>query len=98
MGAIVDSVLDNSIAQDLGIQRGDELLTVDGQKMSDMIDYEFYMKSECVTIVIKRTNGELEEIEIEKDYDEDLGIVFQSAVFDRIKPCLNHCIFWHIKI
>lgn len=93
MGAIVDSVLDNSIAQDLGIQRGDELLTVDGQKMSDMIDYEFYMKSECVTIVIKRTNGELEEIEIEKDYDEDLGIVFQSAVFDRIKPCLNHCIF-----
>ena len=51
------------------------------------------MKSECVTIVIKRTNGELEEIEIEKDYDEDLGIVFQSAVFDRIKPCLNHCIF-----
>ena len=93
MGAIVDSVLDNSIAQDLGIQRVDELLTVDGQKMSDMIDYEFYMKSECVTIVIKRTNGELEEIEIEKDYDEDLGIVFQSAVFDRIKPCLNHCIF-----
>ena len=93
MGAIVDSVLDNSIAQDLGIQRGDELLTVDGQKMSDMIDYEFYMKSECVTIVIKRTNGELEEFEIEKDYDEDLGIVFQSAVFDRIKPCLNHCIF-----
>ena len=58
-----------------------------------MIDYNFYMKSELITIEIKKTNGEIEEIEIEKDFDDDLGIVFESAVFDRIKPCLNHCIF-----
>lgn len=93
MGAIVDSVLENSIAQDLGIEKGDELLSIDGNKMSDMIDYNFYIKSELITIEIKKKNGEIEEIEIEKDYDDDLGIVFESAVFDRIKPCLNHCIF-----
>lgn len=93
MGAIVDSVLENSIAQELEITKGDEIVSVDGQKMTDMIDYNFYMKSELVTIELKRKNGEIEEIEIEKDFDEDLGIVFESAIFDRIKPCLNHCIF-----
>lgn len=93
MGAIVDSVLENSIAQELEIAKGDEILSVDGQKMTDMIDYNFYMKSELVTIELKRKNGEIEEIEIEKDFEEDLGIVFESAIFDKIKPCLNHCIF-----
>lgn len=93
MPAIVDSVLDGSIAQELEIQKGDELVSVDGQVLSDMIDYNFYMKSEDIKILIKHKNGEEEEIEIEKDYDEDLGIVFESAVFDRVKPCLNHCIF-----
>ena len=93
MGAIVDSILENSIAQELEITKGDEILSVDGQKMTDMIDYNYYMKSELVTIELKRKNGEIEEIEIEKDFDEDLGIVFESAIFDRIKPCLNHCIF-----
>ena len=93
MSAIVDSVIKNSIAQELKIKKGDEILSVDGNKMTDMIDYNFYMKSELVTIELKRKNGEIEEIEIEKDFDEDLGVVFESAIFDKIKPCLNHCIF-----
>ncbi len=93
MPAIVDSVLKNSIAEELDIKKGDTLVSVDGQVMSDMIDYNFYMKSEFITILIEHKDGTQEQIEIEKDYDEDLGIVFQSAVFDKIKPCLNHCIF-----
>lgn len=93
MPAIVNSVIDGSIAQELELQKGDEILSIDGVKMLDMIDYNFYMKSELITVEIKKINGEIEEIEIEKDYDEDLGIIFESAVFDRIKPCLNHCIF-----
>lgn len=93
MPAIVDSVLENSIAEELEIQKGDEILSIDGNIMQDMIDYNFYMKSELITVEVKKYDGEIEEIEIEKDYDEDLGIVFESAVFDKIKPCLNHCIF-----
>ena len=93
MPAIVNSVAENSIAQELEIEAGDEILSIDDNKMSDMIDYNFYCKSELLTLEIKKKNGEIELIEIEKDYDEDLGIVFESAVFDKIKPCLNHCIF-----
>lgn len=93
MSAIVNKVKENSIAEELEIQAGDEILSIDEQKLSDLIDYNFFCKSEFLTIEIKKTNGEIEVIELEKDFDEDLGIIFESAVFDKIKPCLNKCIF-----
>lgn len=93
MSAIVNKVIEGSIAEELGLEAGDELVSIDESKMQDMIDYNFFCKSEFLTLEIKKTNGEIEVIELEKDYDEDLGIVFESAVFDRVKPCLNHCIF-----
>lgn len=93
MSAIVNKVEKDSIAEELEIQSGDEILSIDEQKMADLIDYNFLCKSELLTIEVKKRNGEIEEIEIEKDFDEDLGIIFESAVFDKIRPCLNKCIF-----
>jgi len=93
MSAVVDGVLKNSTAEELGIEKGDIILSIDGQNMSDMIDYNFYVKSELITLEVQKKNGEIEEWEVPKDYDDDLGIVFESAVFDKIKPCLNHCVF-----
>ena len=93
MPAIVSKVLKNSIAEELEIESGDEIISIDNNKMLDMIDYNFLCKSEFLTLEIKKTNGEIEVIELEKDYEEDLGIVFECAVFDRVKPCLNNCIF-----
>lgn len=93
MHAIVSSVIKDSIAEELEIQAGDEIVSIDDTPMLDMIDYNFLCKSDLLTLEIKKTDGEIEVIELEKDYDEDLGIVFESAVFDRVKPCLNHCIF-----
>ena len=93
MPAIVNGVLEGSIAEELGIEKGDEILSIDNSKMIDMIDYNFLCKSDLLTLEIKKINGEIEEIELEKDFDEELGIIFESAVFDRVKPCLNHCIF-----
>lgn len=93
MPAIVSSVIKDSIAEELEIQAGDEIVSIDDTPMLDMIDYNFLCKSDLLTLEIKKNDGEIEVIELEKDYDEDLGIVFESAVFDRVKPCLNHCIF-----
>lgn len=93
MPAKVSEVLKGSIAEELEIQLGDEILSIDDTQMIDMIDYNFMCKSDFLTIEVKKTDGEIEVIELEKDYDEDLGIVFESAVFDRVKPCLNKCIF-----
>jgi len=91
--AKISEVTPGSIAEELEIQCGDEILSIDGTIPQDMIDYNFLCKSELITIEIKKSNGDIEEIELEKDYDEDLGIVFESAVFDKVKPCLNNCIF-----
>jgi len=97
MPALVSDVIAGSIAQELNISKGDIILSIDGEKMQDMIDYMFLCKSELITLEIKKFNGECEEIELEKDYDEDLGIIFESAVFDKVKPCLNNCIFCFVS-
>ena len=93
MPALVSDVVSGSIAEELEIQKGDVILSIDGAKMQDMIDYNYLCKNELITVEIQKTDGEVQEIELEKDYDEDLGIVFESAVFDKVKPCLNNCIF-----
>lgn len=93
MPAKISSVIEGSIAEELELIEGDELVSIDGIVPQDMIDYNYLCKNEFITIEIKKNNGEIEEIELEKDYDEDLGIVFESAVFDKVKPCLNNCIF-----
>ena len=93
MAAVISEVLNDSIAQELGFQKGDKILSINGEKPKDMIDYRYMMCSEDTEIELERTNGDIEIFEIEKDFDDDLGIVFESAVFDRIKPCTNHCIF-----
>ena len=93
MPAIISGTVSGSIAEELEIEQGDELISIDGVALQDMIDYNYLCKSEFLTIEIKKQNNEIEEIELEKDYDEDLGIIFESAVFDKVKPCLNNCIF-----
>lgn len=93
MPARISEVLSGSIAEELEIESGDILLSIDGNSLQDMIDYSFFCKNELISIEIKKKNGEIQEIELEKDFDEDLGVVFESAVFDKVKPCLNNCIF-----
>lgn len=93
MPAIISEVLEDSIAQELEFEKGDKIIAINGEKPRDMIDYRYMMCEEEIEIEVEKNNGETEIYEIEKDYDEDLGVVFESAVFDRIKPCTNHCIF-----
>ena len=70
MPAIVNSVISGSIAEELEIKPGDEILSIDNQKMADLIDYNFLCKSEFLTLEVKKQNGEIEVIELEKDFDE----------------------------
>ncbi|MDD3236911.1 MAG: DUF512 domain-containing protein [Candidatus Gastranaerophilales bacterium] len=93
MSGKIAEVLNNSIAKDLEFKKNDEILKINGVIPSDYIDYKYLLAAENVDIELRRQNGEIEIFEIEKDFDEDLGIVFESAIFDKIKPCLNKCIF-----
>ncbi len=91
--SIIANVIPDSIADQLGLKSGDRLLAVNGQEVTDIIELSFVFADDKVELLIEKTSGEQEILEIEKDYDEDLGIEFESAVFDKVKSCCNKCIF-----
>lgn len=93
MVAKISEILNDSIAQEIGLEKDDEILKINNVVPEDYIDYKFLLAAEEIDLEIKKANGEIEIIEIEKDFEDDLGIVFESAIFDRIKPCTNKCIF-----
>ena len=90
---LVEGVEIGSIADEIGIKKGDKILKVNNLEPKDIIEYSYIINDEELILLVEHKNGELEEYEIEKDFDEDLGIVFSSAVFDKLKRCQNHCIF-----
>ncbi len=93
MPAIISEIVKKSIAEELCFEKGDKILKINGETPKDLIDYRFAINDEYLELEIERKNGEIEVYEIEKDFDEDLGIVFESAVFDRVKLCANNCVF-----
>ncbi len=93
MGAIISEVEINSIAEELGVESGDKLLAVNGYPIRDIIDYQFQCADEYLELELEKKHGEVWILEIEKEYDEGLGISFADAVFDRVKACQNKCIF-----
>ena len=93
MTAKISSIQKGSIAEELEIQAGSELLSINGVKLRDYIDYQYITMAEELEFEIKTPDDEIEVYEIEKDFDEELGFIFESAIFDKIKPCANNCIF-----
>ena len=96
MKNLIVKVLKNSIAEELEIEPGDELLTVNNSTIKDYIDYKYQISDELIYFEIKKKDGEIWELEIEKEYDEDIGIVFENPLMDNIKVCSNKCIFCFI--
>ncbi len=93
MPALITAIEKNSIAEELEIEAGSELLSINGIKPKDYIEYQYAIRAEELTFEVADKNGEITEYEIEKDYEEELGLIFESAIFDKIKPCANNCIF-----
>ena len=93
MKIIVSQVEKDSIAYELALCAGDEIVSINNTVPRDIIDYSFLVKDEEILLHVKHKSGGEELFEIEKDFDDDLGISFESAVFDRVKPCCNKCIF-----
>lgn len=93
---IIKSVEEGSIAWEMGIEPGDSLLQINGSIIEDVFDYHYYTNDEELLILIQKENGEEWELEIEKDYDEDLGIEFEQGLMDEYRSCRNKCMFCFI--
>ena len=93
---IIREIEGNSIAEELGLSPGDELISINDTKIKDVFDYHFLIKDEQLNVLIKKPNGQEWELDIEKDYDEDLGLVFEDGLMDSYRSCRNKCIFCFI--
>lgn len=92
----ISKIIPGSIAEEVDIEVGDRLLRINENDVKDIIDYKFLITDEVLLLEIEKQNGEIWEIEIEKDYDEDLGIVFREGILDKPMRCHNDCIFCFI--
>jgi putative radical SAM enzyme (TIGR03279 family) len=91
--AEIESIEANSIAQEIGFESGDSIISINGKKPRDLIDYQILISEEVLDISVLDKNHEIHNISIEKDQDVNLGINFKDALFDSIKQCNNRCPF-----
>lgn len=95
-GHRISGIVPGSIAEEMEIAPGDLLLSVNGHELEDVFDYHYLVNEEYVVVLIRKPDGEQWELEIEKEYDEDLGLVFDQALLDEYHSCRNKCIFCFI--
>ncbi|MGB3558537.1 MAG: TIGR03279 family radical SAM protein [Geitlerinemataceae cyanobacterium] len=94
--ALITQVLPDSIAAEIGFEPGDRLVAINDVYPRDLIDYQFLCADEVLELEVLDAKGKTHKIEIEKDYDEDLGLEFDTALFDGLIQCNNHCPFCFI--
>ncbi len=94
--AVVASVEPGSIAEELGFQPGDRLLSINGVRPRDLIDFQVLQGEEELTLEVEDPDGSLHVVELEKDADDSLGLGFTEALFDGLRQCNNHCPFCFI--
>ena len=93
---IIEDIVLESIAEELEIEPGDILVSINGSEVKDVIDYKYLTSDDYLEVEIQKQNGEVWILEIEKDYNEDLGIIFTNPLIDKAKSCKNKCMFCFI--
>ncbi len=93
---IIKSVEVGSIAEELEIQVGDKLLAIDNTEIEDIFDYQFLVQDTYIEVLIEKPDGEQWLLEVDKEFDEDLGIEFENGLMDEYRHCHNKCIFCFI--
>ncbi len=94
--ALITKVIPDSICAEMGFDAGDSIVAINGQKPRDLIDYQFLCADEFLELEVLDAKGKTHKLEIEKEYDEDLGVEFETALFDGLIQCNNRCPFCFI--
>ncbi len=92
----VSEIEKDSIAEELGVEIGDELISVNGRKVLDLLDYMDLMLNEKLEIELVSESGEEKTLDIEKEAFEDIGITFEPNLMSRQRACKNKCAFCFI--
>ena len=89
----IKDILPDSIAEEMEIEAGDYLLTINDTEIKDILDYKYQIFDEYIVVTIEKADGEIWDLEIEKEENEDLGLVFEEQLIDKPRSCANKCIF-----
>ena len=92
----ISVIENNSIAREMDITPGDFLLSINQETVRDFLDYRFKVQTDFLVVEIEKPDGEIWELDIEKDPDEDLGMGFKQSLMSETKRCCNQCIFCFI--
>ena len=92
-GHLIKSIISDSIAEELEIEPGDLLLEINGEELEDVFDYHYAINDEYIEMLIQKSDGEQWLLEVDKDYDEDIGIEFEQSLMDEYRTCTNKCMF-----
>lgn len=95
-GHVISKIEEGSIAEEMELEPGDTLISINGSPVEDVFDYRFLIQDEEIVLVVRKADGEEWELEIEKEYGEDLGIEFENGLMDDYRSCHNKCIFCFI--
>ena len=95
-GHQIRAVEAGSIAQEMGIEAGDSLLAINGEEVEDIFDYQYLIQDEYIEVLIRKPSQEEWLLEIDKEYEEDLGLIFENGLMDDYRSCCNKCIFCFI--
>ncbi|MGE5629307.1 MAG: DUF512 domain-containing protein [Solirubrobacterales bacterium] len=96
MSSEISKIDPGSLAFELELEIGDKIISINGQEVKDILDYRFLMADEYILLEVEKSNGEIWEIQVEKEYDENLGVEFKESIMDKAKRCSNNCIFCFI--
>lgn len=95
-GHVISKVRDGSIAMELELEPGDRLIAINDKEIEDVFDYQFMAEDEYIVLTVIKKNNEEWELEIEKEYGEELGIEFENGLMDEYRSCRNKCMFCFI--
>lgn len=95
---VILRIYPGSLAEELELVPGDKIVSINGQELRDIIDLSFAMADEEIDLLVEHADGEQELISFDKEFDEELGVEFESAVFDGIRNCANHCYFCFVDM
>ena len=93
---IISEIIRGSIAEEMGLEPGDAIISINGNEIEDIFDYQYYSMDSELSIVVESKDEEECLLEIEKDEDEELGIIFDNGLMDNYRSCHNKCIFCFI--
>lgn len=93
MAVTIKTVLPGSLCWKKGIRAGDQLISINGNSVIDVLDYQFYITESVLQLTVRQDDRRYLMVKIRKEQYEDIGLEFETYLMDKQRSCTNNCIF-----